>query len=93
MTEKTTAEISRLNVLLAEAKDGGDVTGDSIMEEFPQARHAGEMVSEITPAMVVGEGLGTIARTIHPYPAPATAIRQAGDAYNQAWLTPREEIV
>ena len=78
-------------MLLAEAgaKDCGHVVGDSIMEEFPRARHEGEMISEITPAMVAGKGLGTIARSIHPYPASATVLRQTADADNHARLTPR----
>ena len=32
------------------------------------ARHAGEIISEISVAMAAGVGLGTIAKTIHPYP-------------------------
>ena len=52
------------------------------------ARHAGEMVSEITLAMAHGVGLGAIARTIHPYPTQADAIRRLGDAYNRTRLTP-----
>ena len=39
------------------------------------ARHAGEMISELTLAMVGGLGLKTLARTIHPYPTQADAIR------------------
>ncbi len=52
------------------------------------ARHAGEMISEITLAMVGGIGLGTIAGVIHPYPTQAEAIRKLGDAYNRTRLTP-----
>ncbi len=40
------------------------------------ACHAGEMISEITPAMVGKTGLGTIANVIHPYPNGAQAIKQ-----------------
>ena len=35
-----------------------------------------------------GVGLGKIARTIHPYPTQAEAIRQVGDLYNRTRLTP-----
>ncbi|MGH7856942.1 MAG: mercuric reductase, partial [Candidatus Binatia bacterium] len=43
-------------------RDGGDrIVGATVV-----ARHAGEMLSEITLAIVGGIGLGTIARTIHP---------------------------
>jgi pyruvate/2-oxoglutarate dehydrogenase complex dihydrolipoamide dehydrogenase (E3) component len=52
------------------------------------ARHAGEMISEITLAMAGGVGLKTIAGVIHPYPTQAEAIRKLGDAYNRTRLTP-----
>ncbi len=52
-------------------------------------RHAGEMISELTLAMVGGLGLGTLARTIHTYPTQAEAIKRAADAYNRTRLTPR----
>lgn len=61
---------------------------DKILGATLVARHAGEMISEITLAMVAGKGLGTIARTIHPYPTQAEVIRRAGDAYNRTRLTP-----
>jgi len=38
--------------------------------------------------MTAGVGLGTIARTIHPYPTQAEAMKKAGDAYNRTRLTP-----
>ncbi len=50
--------------------------------------HAGDMISEITVAMQSGMGLGKLASVIHPYPTAAEAIRQCGDAYNRARLTP-----
>ena len=46
------------------------------------------MISEVTLAMVVNAGLGTLASVIHPYPTQAEAIKQAGDAYNRTRLTP-----
>ena len=52
------------------------------------ARHAGEMISELTLAMVGGLGLRTLARTIHPYPTQAEAIKRVADAYNRTRLTP-----
>ena len=61
---------------------------DRILGATLVARHAGEMINEITLAMVAGKGLGTIARTIHPYPTQAEVIRKAGDAYNRTRLTP-----
>ena len=62
---------------------------DKILGATLVARHAGEMISEITLAMIAGAGLGAIARTIHPYPTQAEIIKKAGDAYNRARLTPR----
>ena len=52
------------------------------------ARHAGDMIGEVTMAMVHGIGLGGIAKVIHPYPTQAEAIRRVGDAYNRTRLTP-----
>ena len=62
---------------------------DKILGATIVARHAGDMISELTLAMVGGLGLGTIAKTIHPYPTQAEAIKKVGDAYNRTRLTPR----
>ncbi len=62
---------------------------DSIVGATIIARHAGDMISEITLAMVGGMGLGNIAGVIHPYPTQAEAIKQVADAYNRTRLTPR----
>lgn len=61
---------------------------DKILGATIVARHAGEMISEITLAMVNNIGLGKIASVIHPYPTQAEAIRKAADAYNRTRLTP-----
>ncbi len=61
---------------------------DKILGATIVARHAGEMISEITLAMVGKVGLKTIANVIHPYPTQAEAIRQIADAYNRTRLTP-----
>jgi pyruvate/2-oxoglutarate dehydrogenase complex dihydrolipoamide dehydrogenase (E3) component len=61
---------------------------DKILGATIVARHAGEMISEITAAMVGNMGLGTLAAVIHPYPTQAEAIRQTGDLYNRTKLTP-----
>lgn len=60
---------------------------DEIVGATVVARHAGDMISEITTAMVGKIGLGTLASVIHPYPTQAEAIRKAGDLYNQTRLT------
>jgi pyruvate/2-oxoglutarate dehydrogenase complex dihydrolipoamide dehydrogenase (E3) component len=61
---------------------------DRILGATLVAPHAGEMISEITLAMVAGAGLRVIANTIHPYPTQAEAMRKAGDAFNRMRLTP-----
>jgi pyruvate/2-oxoglutarate dehydrogenase complex dihydrolipoamide dehydrogenase (E3) component len=61
---------------------------DQILGATIVGSHAGDMISEITVAMQAGMGLGKLANVIHPYPTEAEAIRQCGDAYNRARLTP-----
>ena len=61
---------------------------DEILGATIVARHAGEMISEITVAMAARIGLGKLASVIHPYPTQAEALRQCGDAYNRTRLTP-----
>jgi pyruvate/2-oxoglutarate dehydrogenase complex dihydrolipoamide dehydrogenase (E3) component len=61
---------------------------DKILGATIVARHAGEMISEITLAMLGKIGLGAMASVIHPYPTQAEAIRQTGDLYNRTRLTP-----
>lgn len=60
---------------------------DTILGATIVAAHAGDLISEITLAMVNGIGLGKIAGTIHPYPTQAEAIRKLGDQYNRTRLT------
>jgi pyruvate/2-oxoglutarate dehydrogenase complex dihydrolipoamide dehydrogenase (E3) component/uncharacterized membrane protein YdjX (TVP38/TMEM64 family) len=52
------------------------------------ARHAGEMISELTLAMVAKQSLGILSSTIHPYPTQAEVLRKIGDAYMRTKLTP-----
>jgi pyruvate/2-oxoglutarate dehydrogenase complex dihydrolipoamide dehydrogenase (E3) component len=61
---------------------------DEILGATIVARHAGEMISEVSVAMTAGIGLGKLASVIHPYPTQAEALRQCGDAYNRTRLTP-----
>jgi pyruvate/2-oxoglutarate dehydrogenase complex dihydrolipoamide dehydrogenase (E3) component len=60
---------------------------DEILGATVVARHAGEMISEITTAMAGKIGLGKLAAVIHPYPTQTEAIRKAGDLYNKTRLT------
>ena len=60
---------------------------DTILGATLVARHAGEMINELSLAITTGLGLGAIGRTIHPYPTQAEAIRKLADAYNRTRLT------
>lgn len=61
---------------------------DRILGATIVARHAGEMISEMTLAMTAGLGLSAIGRTIHPYPTQAEVLKKLADAYNRTRLTP-----
>jgi pyruvate/2-oxoglutarate dehydrogenase complex dihydrolipoamide dehydrogenase (E3) component len=61
---------------------------DTILGATIVARHAGEMINEISLAMVAGIGLKTLSKVIHSYPTQAEAIRKAADAYTRTRLTP-----
>jgi pyruvate/2-oxoglutarate dehydrogenase complex dihydrolipoamide dehydrogenase (E3) component len=61
---------------------------DRILGATIVARHAGEMISEVSVAMSAKLGLGALSGVIHPYPTQAEAIRKAADAYNRTKLTP-----
>ena len=62
--------------------------GDQIVGATIVARHAGEMLSELTLAIARGVGLGAIATVIHPYPTQSEAIKKVADAFNRTRLTP-----
>ena len=61
---------------------------DQILGATIVARHAGEMISEITLAMVGKCGLNTLSTVIHPYPTQAEMLKKAADAYRKTLLTP-----
>ena len=57
---------------------------DKILGATVVAKHAGEMISEITLAMLVGKGLKTLTNVKHPYPTQADAVKRlAGQYYAQ----------
>jgi pyruvate/2-oxoglutarate dehydrogenase complex dihydrolipoamide dehydrogenase (E3) component len=62
---------------------------DRILGATLVARHAGEMISELTLAIAGEIGLAAIAGIIHPYPTQAEALRKIADAYNRTRLTSR----
>ncbi len=62
---------------------------DEILGATIVAPHGGEMISEITTAMIGKMGLSKLATVIHPYPTQASAIKQAADTYRRTLLTER----
>lgn len=75
---------------IAESEDVGFVKihvkgrTDRILGATIVAGHAGEMISEITLAIVARIGLRTLALVVHAYPTRADAIRKAADACVQS---------
>jgi len=61
---------------------------DTILGATIVGLNAGDLISEITAAMVAGTGLGSFSSVIHPYPTRAEIVRKAADAYNRTKLTP-----
>lgn len=66
---------------------------DKILGATIVARHAGEMISEVTTAIVNNVGLSKLSGVIHPYPTQAEAIKKAADAYRRTLLTPRSQFL
>lgn len=61
----------------------GKILGGTIV-----ARHAGEIVSELTLAITNKLKAGALSATIHPYPTQASVWQRIGDAYNRTRLSP-----
>ncbi|HET7006304.1 MAG TPA: mercuric reductase, partial [Candidatus Binatia bacterium] len=64
-------------------KKSGRVLGGTIV-----ARHAGEMLGELTLAITAKQTVGVLSSTIHSYPTQAEVLRKIGDAYMRTKLTP-----
>jgi pyruvate/2-oxoglutarate dehydrogenase complex dihydrolipoamide dehydrogenase (E3) component len=64
-------------------KKSGKILGGTII-----ARHACEMVSELTLAITHGLPVSALSATIHPYPTQAEMLRRIGDVYNRTRLSP-----
>ena len=64
-------------------KKTGRILGGTIV-----ARHAGEMISELTLAMVAKQKTDVLSSTIHPYPTQVEVLRKIGDSYMRRKLTP-----
>ena len=66
---------------------------DEILGATIVASHAGEMISEITAAMVNKIGLNGLSGVIHSYPTQAEGIKKAADAYRRTLLTPTSKKI
>ncbi len=64
-------------------KKTGKILGGTVV-----ARHAGEMISELTLAIVAKQKMDVLSLTIHSYPTQAEVLRKVGDAYMRTKLTP-----
>ncbi|MDJ0756924.1 MAG: mercuric reductase [Ardenticatenaceae bacterium] len=69
-------------------KGKGKILGATIV-----ARHAGEMINEITMAMKHDISLGALSTLINPYPTQSEAIGKAAGLYNRTRLTPMVEKI
>ena len=62
---------------------------DRILGATIVARHAGEMISEITAVMAARKGVKLLAASvIHPYPTQADAVKQASGQYYAGLMKP-----
>ena len=64
---------------------------DEILGATIVSSRAGELISEVTTAMVNKIGLSKLSSTIHPYPTQGDGIKKAADAYRRKLLTPRNQ--
>jgi pyruvate/2-oxoglutarate dehydrogenase complex dihydrolipoamide dehydrogenase (E3) component/uncharacterized membrane protein YdjX (TVP38/TMEM64 family) len=86
--------ISKANRAVLDGKEEGFLKvhvkkgGDRIVGATIVSSHAGEMISEITLAMLKGVGLGSFTEVIHPYPTQAEAIKAVAGLYTRTRLTP-----
>jgi pyruvate/2-oxoglutarate dehydrogenase complex dihydrolipoamide dehydrogenase (E3) component len=64
-------------------KGTGEILGATLV-----ARHAGEMISQLTLAIVNKIGLAKFSKVIHPYPTQAEVFRKVADSFNRKRLTP-----
>jgi pyruvate/2-oxoglutarate dehydrogenase complex dihydrolipoamide dehydrogenase (E3) component/uncharacterized membrane protein YdjX (TVP38/TMEM64 family) len=64
-------------------KKTGRILGGTVV-----ARHAGEMISELTLATATKQKMSILSSTIHSYPTQAEVLHKIGDAYMRTKLTP-----
>ncbi|MBW4650538.1 MAG: mercuric reductase [Kastovskya adunca ATA6-11-RM4] len=86
---------STVDRAIVDGEEGGFVKihhkrgSDEILGATIVAPHAGEMISEVTTAIVNKIGLSKLSGVIHPYPTQAEGIKKAADAYRRTLLTSR----
>ncbi|MGI9591426.1 MAG: mercuric reductase, partial [Myxococcota bacterium] len=66
---------------------------DRILGATIVASHAGELISQLTLAMVSGLGLGTFLNVIYPYPTQGEGIKRAAGQWVRTRLTPLAQRV
>lgn len=62
--------------------------GDRLLGATICGEHAGELIGELAATIARGEGLGSVARGIRPYPTVAAALVKAADLRRRERLTP-----
>ena len=86
--------LTQVNRAVADGEDEGFVRvhvrkgSDEILGATIVASHAGEMISEVTLAIVAKLGLGKFLDVIHPYPTQAEGIKRAAGLYTRTRATP-----
>jgi pyruvate/2-oxoglutarate dehydrogenase complex dihydrolipoamide dehydrogenase (E3) component len=66
---------------------------DQILGATLVCEHAGDILTQITTALVNRLGLSALGKAIYPYPTLAEAIRKAADAHRRQRLTPAKRKV
>jgi pyruvate/2-oxoglutarate dehydrogenase complex dihydrolipoamide dehydrogenase (E3) component len=63
--------------------------GDQILGGTIVAAHAGELITQVTLAILGKLGLGTLLRAIHPYPTQGEGIKRVAGIWVRGRATPR----
>jgi pyruvate/2-oxoglutarate dehydrogenase complex dihydrolipoamide dehydrogenase (E3) component len=93
------APLSQVNRAVTDGEEDGFVRlhvkrgKDEIVGATIVAAHAGEMISEVTLAIVGQLGLGTLLSTIHPYPTQAEGLKRAAGLHARSRVTPTVEKI
>jgi len=69
-------------------KGKGEIVGATIV-----GPHAGELISQVTQAMVTGTSLGKLGDVIYPYPTYAEGLKATAGAFTRTRLTPRVQAL